>query len=126
MLATGLKSGIIKVWDIRTQTVATTVSKYEGGARGDVTKLAFSNKGIYFAASFSKGNTSTVFDLRKIDSVFFDIAHDSPVTSVSFDHSGTNLLTCAGKGVRVYSGKQWDEVVLNAGEVHDSVVNVAR
>lgn len=125
MLATGLKGGTIKIWDIRAQNeVVKALTTFEGS--GDVISLDFSSKGTYFAAAWTKSDVCRVFDLRKMDNAPVEVVHqDNHVTSVNFDYMGGNLLTTAGNEIRVTTGKQWNETVLQSA-VHEGVVNVAK
>lgn len=125
MLATGLKGGIIKIWDIRTQEVVKELSGYSG--KGDVISLAFSNKGINFAAAWKGSNVCRVFDLRKMDAPAYEVVHaeGSQVNSVAFDNMGGSLVSAGGKEVRISTGKKWDEQILST-QAHEAVVNVAK
>jgi WD40 repeat protein len=49
-MAAGLKSGIIKIYDVRTQKPMIELDQFKGS--GEVNSIAFSNKGLYFAAAW--------------------------------------------------------------------------
>lgn len=63
MLVAGYKNGLIKIYDIRTQTSVTEINKLSGH---DVTTLSFSNKGLNFAAGSKSSDVVNVFNLRKL------------------------------------------------------------
>jgi WD40 repeat protein len=70
-MATGLKNGVIKIWDIREQTSVTSIANWSG--EGSICSLNFSEKGINFAAAWKGSETARVFDLRKMDKESFSI-----------------------------------------------------
>lgn len=61
VLAVGLKTGVVKVYDIRDQKVAMTLA----GRDSEVNSLEFSNKGIYLAASWKDQDVCRIFSLHK-------------------------------------------------------------
>jgi len=67
MLAIGFKNGLIKLYDIRTNNELMKIDDKVG--YGEVTSLAFSNKGLLIAASWSLMKDCLVYSLRKMNDI---------------------------------------------------------
>ena len=92
VLAVGLKTGAIKVYDIRDQKVA---MELQGPSASEVKKIAFSNKGTYLAASWKDHDVCRIYSLHK-QCQFTDIANGGiAVNDIAFDQYGGYLLTAA-------------------------------
>lgn len=103
VLAVGLKTGVIKVYDIRDQKVAMELQ----GPQSEVKKIAFSNKGTYLAAAWKDQDICRIYSLHK-QCQFTDIAHGGiAVNDISFDHYGGYLLTSAANQVSFYQYRTW-------------------
>lgn len=89
VFAVGLKTGVIKVYDIRDQKVAMELQ----GPTSEVKKISFSNKGTYLAAAWKDQDICRVYSLHK-QCQYTDIAHSGiAVNDLSFDHFGGYLMT---------------------------------
>lgn len=125
MLLTGLKDGTIKIYDIRSHQEIFKIADY----KGDLSSLAFSNKGLNFAAAWKTSDVCRVFNLRKLGKEVYEIQHSAgPINSVAFDHYGGYLLTGAGNTMNIFASKKWDEppVYANGHPQDNGVVNVAK
>ena len=104
VLAVGLKTGAIKVYDIRDQKVA---MEFQGPQATDVKKLIFSNKGTYLAASWKDQDVCRVYSLHK-QCQFIDIAHAGiSVSDIAFDYYGGYLATAAANQVSFFQYRTW-------------------
>ncbi len=63
MVATGLKSGKLLIWDIRTQEIVNTLTANEEAA---VTRICFSENGYQMASCGKKESAVQLWDLRKL------------------------------------------------------------
>ena len=98
VLAVGLQSGTINVYDIRTREQAMELV----GPKSQVSQLVFSNKGFHLAATWKDQDICRVYQLHK-DCEYIDIIHQgNPVKSVSFDVYGIYFLTCAGNKTQIF------------------------
>ena len=120
MLVTGLKDGVLKIYDIRSHQEIFKIADYPG----EVSSLAFSNRGLNFAAAW--GDVVRVFNLKKLGKEVSEVKVGGPVHSVNFDSYGNYLLAGAGAGVSVHAGKQWAEVARVERAQDNGVVSVAR
>jgi len=113
VLAVGLASGVIKVYDIRDQKVAMQLAgefpQTDANTSSEVTNITFSNKGLYMAATFANQDICRVYSLHK-QCAFTDISHGgNPINSIAFDVYGGYLATSAGKHVGLYHYRNWGE-----------------
>lgn len=125
MLVTGLKDGTIKIYDIRTHQEIFKLTDY----KGEIGNIAFSNKGLHFAASWKSHDVCRIFNLRKLGKEVNEIKHAAPVNCVNFDNYGQYLLTGAGASLNIFAAsKHWTEEPLYTNEVaHETgIVNVAK
>ena len=95
MLATGHQDRSLSIWDIRTQTVFTSITNDD--VKGDeLVHLCFSNKGYQFAAAWKNSNVVKLYDMRKnFTAVSMEIPKqtaDSDISSLSFDAYGNYLM----------------------------------
>ena len=105
LLGAGLKNGVIKIYDMRSLKPMIEIDKFKG--LGEVSSLAFSNKGLYFAAAWKNSSSCRVFNLRKMQEESLEVSDPEgfKTSFVSFDYYGNYLATCAGTAVSLYTGK---------------------
>ncbi|XBH96494.1 hypothetical protein VPH35_086865 [Triticum aestivum] len=100
ILGTGTSEGVIKIWDVKSQT---RVAKFEGevGHVGTVTAMSFSENGYFLATAALDG--VKLWDLRKLRNfrTLSPYDPDTPTSSVEFDFSGS-YIAVAGSDIRVY------------------------
>lgn len=110
LLATGTADSVVRIWEAKS---AKNVKSFEGAHVGKVTSIAFSENGYYLATGADGHGVVRLWDLRKLNN-FHSIdlsAHGvTSVSRVAFDFSGQYLGVAAGKDIRVYLNKQWDEL----------------
>ncbi len=124
MLVTGLKDGTIKIYDIRSHQEIFKMTDYQG----ELSSIAFSNKGLNFAAAWKSSDTLRIFNLRKLGKEVNEVKLADKVHSVSFDHYGGQLLAGAGSGLTIHSLKKWDEApIYSNSKAHaQGIVSVAK
>ena len=98
VLASGASDGIVRLWDVETQTSIATLS----GHRLSVSSVAFSRGGIL--ASGSIGGTIKLWDVATRDLIATLEGHTSSIRSVSFSPDGNTLAS----GSRDGTVKLWD------------------
>lgn len=99
ILATGTNatSGIVKIWDIRTQNVAFECPEQHAGG---VSSLAFSENGFNFATATSgEDGVVKIWDLRKLSKTGEMTMDGGVVRSIKYDYSGM-YLAVAGSDLR--------------------------
>jgi pre-mRNA-processing factor 19 len=141
IIGTGTRSGLLRIWDVRAQTVAGTCDSAVADAELGVTSLAsasngvssvsFSENGYIVAAGYENGYVR-LWDLRKLKcSKRFEGEHSEPtsililglriiclvpnndaVGAVAFDFSGVYLGIAAGNGVSALVVKEWPVAAL--------------
>lgn len=101
LLGTGSRDSIVRIWDMRAQTLS---AKFEGH-EGAVTDVSFSENGFYMATS-ALDATIKLWDLRKALLNFRTIKIESAgrINAIKFDLSG-NYLAGACSDLRVFSIK---------------------
>jgi len=124
MLLTGMKDGTIKIYDIRSNTEIFKLTDY----KGELSQIAFSNKGLQFAVAMKSSNICRVFNMKKLGKDVTEIALPGNVHSVNFDQFGSYLLAGAGSTLTILNTKKLgDEPLYRNDQVHDTgVVNVAK
>lgn len=116
--AIGESSGIVRIWDIKSQATVQTFEGHEGA----VSSICFSENGYHMATAAHDGSVR-LWDLRKLQTIkTLQLEKDSaPV--VSFDHSGS-YIAIGSSAVRVLAVKPWLEVAV-FNEHTDRVSGVA-
>lgn len=107
LLGTGGAGRTVYIWDIKE---AKSVAEFVGHT-GTVNNMAFSENGYYMATT-AEDNTVRLWDLRMkkvLNFKTFEYEGSYGPRAVAFDYSGT-YMAVAGKDVRVYVVKQWDEL----------------
>jgi pre-mRNA-processing factor 19 len=123
MLVAGLKDGVLKIYDARSHQEIFKIADYRGA---EVTSVAFSNRGLNFAAAWAGSEVVRVFNLKKLGKEVAEVKLAAPASSVKFDAYGSCLLAAAGPGVSVHAGKQWAQVGGVERAQDSGVVSVAR
>jgi pre-mRNA-processing factor 19 len=101
-------TGVVQVWDVKTQKKAAEMACSEGP--GGVLALSFSENGYYLATA-TQGEAK-VWDLRKLKCIQTLHPMVGDQIGVAFDHSGAYLGVC-GSHVHVYGVKQgWECVAM--------------
>jgi pre-mRNA-processing factor 19 len=98
--STGQSDGIIKLWEVRKQSVAGTLQLKEGSG-GGISSIAFSENGYHMASADPVG--VKVWDLRKLSCI--QELELPEATSVVFDWSGLWLGASSTKKVEVFGVK---------------------
>lgn len=96
MIVVGLKSGVIKIYDIRNQTVIRQLEENKGH---EVQNINFSNKGLQFSANFKGKEAAKLFNMRKMQEPALDVVHAYKGQSTSFttfDYFGGYLMSGVG------------------------------
>lgn len=60
-LAAGLSTGVVAVWDLRSQS---EIGRFKTGGQGGINSLDFSNKGINLASATEGSNVVEIWDAR--------------------------------------------------------------
>ena len=118
----GKSDGSIQLWDLKTQSLASTLNSGSNGAA--VLSLAFSENGYHFASSLASGEV-IVWDLRKAKAIATlnkkenddddsDWVMEGPVHSIVFDPSAKYLAYAGIMGVRITVVKEWGRTAMFA------------
>ena len=94
LLGTGTVDGTIRIWDVKTNSIATTFSDFTG----KVSSISFSENGYYLASS-SECNLVKIWDLRKLSNIY-TIELPEAVSMVKFDPSAQFLGVGHGHSLR--------------------------
>jgi pre-mRNA-processing factor 19 len=94
LLGTGTVDSTLKIWDVKSGTIATTFSDFSG----KVASLSFSENGYYLATA-SECNLVKIWDLRKLANIH-TIEVPDMVSKVRFDASAQFLGVSHGQSVR--------------------------
>jgi len=121
IMALGLKNGLLKLYDIRTQKPFKTNDLHKD--QGEVSHIAFSNKGLLMAATWK--TAAKLLHLKRFDEQGEDVVAGAQTKCVSFDYFGGYLLAGQGNGLGIFSAKQ-PSVPVQHLEAHEIVVNVAK
>ena len=100
ILATGTPSGVVRVWDVKSQSNA---ANFEGHG-GAVTSVGFSENGFYLATGSADASVK-LWDLRKLKNLT-TLADLGAVGSVAFDFTGQFLAVGADE-LALYETKTW-------------------
>jgi len=112
LLAAGAANGQIKIFDIKSGTIAA-----EFAMPGPVKALYFSENGTFLGAVAAQSTTVSIWDLRSSkETKVLDTG--SYVNSIFWDYTGQFLLTGGPSGITVQqfdkSAKQWSEPLRSA------------
>lgn len=109
LLALGTPSSKIQICDIRSGTVATTISP--GGTPFSVNTLSFSENGYHLLAPDSLSSVA-VWDLRKMTTVHSIPLGDAfKINKVIYDYGASFFGVAGNEGVRLFAHKTWEELV---------------
>lgn len=120
MVATGSDSGVITLWDLRSQKAATNLE----GHTSAVTKLEFSEKAIHLASATDKDNVVKLWNLKKTHKAPQNLVHQqgSIVRGISFDPYGAYIVTASDKNLCFYDVSN-AETCLFELPAHDGFIN---
>ncbi|KAI8059124.1 WD40-repeat-containing domain protein [Gongronella butleri] len=105
ILGAGTTDGVVRVWDIKSQSVAASFADHPG----KINALAFSQNG-YILATASEDQLVRLWDLRKLQvSKTFTLDADYKVHSLAFDAYG-QFLAVGGSDVRVLKAKDGSQL----------------
>jgi len=108
-LACGGTDGHIKIFDVKSSTLAAT---FDSTASGAVRALFFSENGTWLASASELSSRVSIWDLRKAAEIH-TLETGARVDCISWDYTGQFLLTGGPSGVSVqqYSkaSKGWSE-----------------
>lgn len=110
-MATGVSTGMIQVWDMKTQAVVTNFAEHKEA----IQSIAFSENGYYMASTAVDGLVK-LWDLRN-GSCLQNLTIGSPVNSIAFDYSGSYLATAASD-LTLFNTKTWEKVYHNEEDVN--------
>ena len=116
ILATGMETGAVKVWDIKSQQSVADLT----GHTGAVNALAFSENGYYMASGSDDGSVK-LWDLRKVANFHTIAGSGAAVKAVKFDFSGRYLGTGCSEA-RVYDTQKTAFSVVKTFEDHSGAV----
>ena len=111
IMATGVSTGTIQVWDMNSRSVVTEFNEHQDS----ISAIAFSENGYYMASSGEEGVVK-IWDLRK-GSCLQSLEMGSPVHSVAFDYSGC-YLAAGASDLRIMNTKTWETVYRNEEDVN--------
>ncbi|KAI8089593.1 WD40-repeat-containing domain protein [Halteromyces radiatus] len=100
LLGAGTTDGVVRIWDVKSQSVAANFADHTGGIQA----LAFSENG-YILATTSGDNLIKLWDLRKLaNTKTFTLDEDYKVHSLAFDNYA-QYLAVGGSDVRILKAK---------------------
>lgn len=109
LLALGTPASRIQICDVRSGTVATTISPE--GAAFPVNTLSFSENGYHLLAPDSPSSVA-IWDLRKMTTVqSIPLGDTFKINKVVYDYSANYFGVAGSEGARVFAHKTWDELV---------------
>lgn len=116
LLGAGLDCGTVRLWDVRTAEVASSVRQNSS----PIKTLAFCQNGYYLASGSEQGSIC-VWDLRKMKALHTASTTDG-VACVSWNPTGHYLCAARGCGVDVFWAQgDWKEPVLRKDAHHKAV-----
>jgi len=120
IVATGLSSGVVKLWDLRTQACVGALE----GIKTPVTSLEFSEKAIHLAGSSNKSNIAGLWNLKKFQKPPQSIIHQqgTSIRNVSFDPYGAYIVTASDKTLCFYETSNTENCLFEL-PAHDSNIN---
>mmetsp|Transcript_31604 Transcript_31604/g.41865 ORF Transcript_31604/g.41865 Transcript_31604/m.41865 type:complete len:209 (-) Transcript_31604:128-754(-) len=123
IMAIGLATGSILIYDIRNMELAKTL---EGPASAAVSQLSFSNKGIFLAAAWEGQETCHVYSLHKGFAVSEIRQAGQIVTALSFDLYGGFLAVGTSESMVISNYKNWKKILVNLTPFEGSGVHTIR
>lgn len=110
LVATGTPASAIQVWDLRSGSIAATLTPAEG-VPFTVNTLSFSENGYHLLAPDSLSSIA-IWDLRKTKiSHSIKLGDGFKTSKVVYDYSANFFGVAGSEGVRVFAHKTWDELV---------------
>ncbi len=100
LLGTGTTDGTLRIWDVKSNTIAKTFDDFSG----KVTSISFSENGYYLASS-CESNLVKIWDLRKLMNIHtIELPVEvKNVSSVRFDYSAQFLGVSYGHELGYFS-----------------------
>lgn len=104
ILATGSTNGQVKLWDIKSRSLATQFTGHS--STSSITSLAFSENGYHFASTCNQDSIVKFWDLRKLSEFYsLDVGKSGGVGGdfvgrVRFDHSGKYVAVASSNLLR--------------------------
>ena len=124
MMATGSNNGVIRLWDIRSQTVAATLEEH----KGPVKNLRFSEKAIHLISSAENENTPLLWNLKKLNkSPPHKLIHSSSskINSIDFDPFGSYIISACDKNLWIFETSN-PEMMIHEFEAHEDTINAVK
>mmetsp|Transcript_21395 Transcript_21395/g.21030 ORF Transcript_21395/g.21030 Transcript_21395/m.21030 type:complete len:365 (-) Transcript_21395:23-1117(-) len=120
MVATGSSTGVVNLWDIRTQSCAAVME----GINSPITRLEFSEKAIHLAGSSDKSNIAGLWNLKKFKKPPQKLIHQqgSVVRSIAFDPYGAFVVSASDKTLCFFDSSN-TETCLFELPAHEDVIN---
>ena len=110
IVAMGLVNGKVVIYDLRTQELAIEL---EAPAARPVSRIEFSNKGMYLAVSWQNADFMRVYSLHK-QCAYVDItAPGCSFDTFAFDRFGQFLLVSAGNNIRAFYYRDFTAAIAN-------------
>ncbi|EIW86474.1 nuclear matrix protein NMP200 [Coniophora puteana RWD-64-598 SS2] len=123
LLALGTANSKIQICDVRTGSVAATISPPDVETPFAVNSLSFSENGYHLLAPDSTSSVA-IWDLRKMKAAHSIALGDGfKIGRVAYDYSAQFLGVAGSEGVRLFAHKTWDELARfeEAGDVSSIV-----
>lgn len=123
MMATGSSTGVIKLWDVRSQKVAATLE----GHKSAIHSLEFSEKGIQLCSASHKENIAHLWSLKKLQKPPKNLTHrqGGVIRDVTFDPYGAYIATAYENFLCFYDASNPDTCLIEL-EAHKDQINKVR
>lgn len=124
MMATGSNNGIIRLWDIRTQSVVAKLEEHKDPIRS----LKFSEKAIHLVSTSQNDISPLLWNLKKLNqSSPQKILHTKggQVNSVEFDPYGSYIITSWDNTLSFFEASS-PESVIHEFEAHNDTITSAK